>query len=126
MLRASAPEQAQQYQERFEAGQRERRITDRAETLGNFALASADARDWPQAIAQLREAIQTCADCPAKALLHKNLGLIYARSGDLANAEAFLTDATAMLPRDEDLARSLDLISNYRERAAAAPVTPRN
>ena len=122
LLRTSDPEQARRYQERFEDGQKERRITDRAETLGNFALASADARDWPQAIAQLREAIQVCVDCRAKALLHKNLGLIFARSGDLVNAESFLTDAATMLPDDQDLARSLDLISSYRGRASTGPV----
>jgi len=30
-------------------------ITDRAETLGNWAMQSASARDWPKAIEQMRE-----------------------------------------------------------------------
>ena len=116
VLRASDPEEAQRYEERFRAHQEQRRIKDRAETLGNFALASADARDWPQAIAQLREAIEVCGECPTKALLYKNLGLVHARSGNLEGAEATLRSALGMLPEDEDIELSLQLISSYRQR----------
>ncbi len=41
----------------------EQHITDRAHTLGNFALASADAHDWPKAITQLKEVIAACGHC---------------------------------------------------------------
>src|SRR5262249_2343713 len=76
------PERARMYQERFVAFQSARQIVDRAETLGNFALAAANARDWPQAVAQLKEALEICRDCRSRGDLHKNLGLIFARSGD--------------------------------------------
>ena len=118
LLRASDPAEARRYQARFEEGQRRRRVTDRAETLGNFALASAEARDWPQAVAQLAEAIQVCGDCSSKATLHKNLGLVHARSGNLERAEASLRLALRLLPSDEDIARSLDLIASYNRRSA--------
>ena len=116
VLRTADPDAAQEYQERFRLHQERRRITDRAETLGNFALASANARDWPQAIAHLREAIEVCGECPTKALLHKNLGLIHARSGDLERAESALRSASEMLPDDADVERSLQLIRSYRQR----------
>jgi tetratricopeptide (TPR) repeat protein len=116
VLRATDPEEADGYQRRFRRHQEQRRITDRAETLGNFALASANARDWPQAIEHLREAIEVCGECPTKALLHKNLGLIHARSGDLTRAETALRSASEMLPTDADIQRSLELISSYRRR----------
>ena len=116
VLRSAAPGEAQGYQARFSLHQEQRRITDRAEMLGHFALASANARDWPQAIAQLGEAIEVCGECPAKALLHKNLGLIHLRSGDLERAESALRSASEMLPVDADIERSLQLISSYRNR----------
>ena len=116
VLRTADPDESRRYQERFRVHQEQRRITDRAETLGNFALASANARDWPQAISQLREAIEVCGECPTRALLHKNLGLIHARSGDLALAESALRSASEMLPEDAEIERSLQLITGYRQR----------
>ena len=115
-LRDASPDEAVGFQERFRKHREERRITDRAETLGNFALASADARDWPQAVDQLLEAINVCGKCPTQALLHKNLGLIYARSGNLDKAEASLRVASALLPSDEDIETSLQLIVAYKSR----------
>src|SRR5207248_8361463 len=53
-----------------------RSVMDRAQTLGNFALASAAAHDWPEAISQLKQALQICGNCRALPLLHKDLGLI--------------------------------------------------
>ena len=71
---------------------------DRAQTLGNFALSAAAAHDWPQAIAQLKEGLQVCGDCSALALLHKDLGLTYCRSGDLKNGLAELLEAKKLTP----------------------------
>ena len=115
VLRNVDPEEAQKYDARFRRHREERRITDQVETLGNFALASANARDWPQAIEQLREAIELCGECPSRAVLHKNLGLIHARSGDLERAESALRAASEMLPDDADIEKSLELISGYRQ-----------
>jgi len=115
-LRDASPAEAAAFQERFREHREERRITDRAETLGNFALASADARDWPQAVGQLLEAIDVCGECPTEALLHKNLGIIYARSGNLDKAEASLRVASGLLPSDEDIKISLQLIAAYKSR----------
>ena len=101
---------ANQYQQRFEALQKKRQITDRAETLGNFALASAEARDWDQAVAQLKEALQICGDCRSRAALHKNLGLIYCRSGEVRNGERELRVAAKLKPNDPDVVKALEVI----------------
>ena len=83
LLEKSNPEEAKSLQTRFDNLQAQKHIMDRAQTLGNFALSAAAAHDWPQAIAQLKEGLQVCGKCSALALLHKDLGITYCRSGDL-------------------------------------------
>jgi tetratricopeptide (TPR) repeat protein len=111
LLMKTDPEEGQRLKDQFEAQQAEQHITDRAQTLGNFALTSADARDWPQAIAQLKEALQLCGACSAKPLLHKDLGLIYCRSGDLKNGRAELLEARNLSPGDPDVTQALNIIA---------------
>lgn len=84
--------------------------TIRAKTLSNFALRAAEGEDWPQAVAQLQEAIEACAKCSIRALLHKNLGLILAQSGDAQRAVDELRVARDLDPADEDIAYALALL----------------
>jgi tetratricopeptide (TPR) repeat protein len=109
------PAAAKPYQERFVDLQKKRRITERADTLGNFALAAASARDWNQAVAQLEEAVQVCGSCQSKGDLHKNLGLIYCRSGDLEKGERELRVAASLKPSDPDVKKSLEIIEALKE-----------
>ena len=106
-LAKSDPQEAQRFEERFEALQSQKHIMDRAQTLGNFALSAAAAHDWPQAIAQLKEGLQVCGDCSALALLHKDLGLTYCRSGDLKNGLAELLEAKKLSPQDPDIDQAI-------------------
>jgi Flp pilus assembly protein TadD len=76
----------------------------------NFGSALADAHDWPQAIAQLKEAIEVCGNCSAAPQLHKDLGLIYYHSGDLKNGRAELLVAQKQAPGDEEVTKSLRLL----------------
>lgn len=110
LLVKTDPQEAASLKARFEALQAQQHIMDRAQTLGNFALASADAHDWPQAIAQLKEGIQICGQCSALAQLHKDLGLIYCHSGDYKNGRVELLEAQKMLPEDEDIKKALLLL----------------
>jgi tetratricopeptide (TPR) repeat protein len=87
-------------------------ITDRAETLGNWAMQSASARDWPKAIEQMREGIKVCGECNALPLFRKNLGLIYCRAGDWKNGLAELLEAQKALPNDLDIARTIEMARN--------------
>jgi Flp pilus assembly protein TadD len=110
LLAKSDPEQSRQLQARFEKIQSDQHIMDRAQSLGNFALTSADAHDWPQAIAQLKEAIEVCGDCSARSQLHKDLGLIYCRSGSFSDGRAELFEAQKLAPGDQDVEKALRLL----------------
>ena len=106
-LAESDPEESKRLQSRFEALQAQKQIMDRAQTLGNFALASAAAHDWPQAISQLREGIQVCSGCSALGQLHKDLRLIYLHSGDTKNGLQELGEAKKLTPADPDIDKAI-------------------
>jgi tetratricopeptide (TPR) repeat protein len=112
VLAKSDPEEAKRLQNQFEKLQAQEHITDRAQTLGNFALASAAAHDWPQAIAQLKEGIKVCGDCDALPLLKKDIGLIYCRSGDLKAGRAELLEAQKLNTQDPEIEQALRFLEN--------------
>ncbi len=109
------PAESAQLQSQFDALQARKHVMDRAQTLGNFALASADAHDWPQAISQLQEGIKLCKDCSALPLLHKDLGLIYCRLGELENGKKELLIAQQMAPSDPDIQRALKILASMEK-----------
>ena len=106
-LAQSDPDESKRFQARFEALQSQKQVMDRAQTLGNFALASAAAHDWPQAISQLQEGIQLCGGCTALGQLHKDLGLIYLHSGDTKNGLRELLEAKKLTPADPDIDKAI-------------------
>ncbi|HMH08788.1 MAG TPA: tetratricopeptide repeat protein, partial [Terriglobales bacterium] len=114
-LAKSDPQEAQRFQERFETLQAQKHVMDRAQTLGNFALSAAAAHDWPQAIAQLKEGLQVCGACSALALLHKDLGLTYCRSGDLKNGLTELLEAKKLTPQDPDIDQAIRFAENAQK-----------
>ena len=103
-------------EERFEAFQRNKQVTDRAQILSNFALASASNGDWPKAIAQLKEALEICQECRSRGDLHKNLGLIYCRSGDIKNGQQQLSLARTLKPNDPDVLKSLKILEALQKK----------
>jgi tetratricopeptide (TPR) repeat protein len=115
LLMKSDPEEAKRLQNRFEGMKEQQHIMDRAQMLGNFALTSADAHDWPRAVAQLKEAIETCGKCSALPQLHKDLGLIYCHSGDFRNGKTELLEAQKLSPDDEDVKKALRLLGPARK-----------
>jgi tetratricopeptide (TPR) repeat protein len=106
-LAQSDPDESKRLQARFETLQSQKQIMDRAQTLGNFALASAAAHDWPQAISQLQEGIQLCGGCTALGQLHKDLGIIYLHSGDTKDGLRELLDAKKLTPADPDIDKAI-------------------
>src|SRR5207245_6252831 len=84
---------AQEYQDRFDALQKRKQLTDRVAQLGNLALEAANAQNWPQAMEQMAEAIQICGDRSEERRVGKNLGLFYARTGTIGEAETTLQTA---------------------------------
>ena len=110
------PEKAAAYRRQFTELQQSRQATDRAQTLGNFAISAAASRDFPRAVAQMKEALEACGECPARPGLLKNLGLIHARSGDLESAVRELTAARQAKPGDEEVTRALEMLAGWRAR----------
>jgi tetratricopeptide (TPR) repeat protein len=108
------PEEARSYRERFATVQQRKQLTTEAETLANFALASANRGDYSGAIAQLRQAIVQCGTCGSKADLHKDLGLIECKAGDLQDAEKQLLVAKSLKPEDPDTQKALAMLSRLR------------
>jgi tetratricopeptide (TPR) repeat protein len=108
-LTKTDPEEAMRFEARFEALQAQNQIMDRAQTLGNFGLASAAAHDWPQAISQLKEGIQLCGTCSALGKLRKDLGLIYLHSGDMKNGLTELIEAKKLTPNDPDIDKAIGI-----------------
>jgi tetratricopeptide (TPR) repeat protein len=115
LIAKNDPARSEQLRHQFERVQAEQHISDRAQTLGNFALASANAHDWPQAVSQLKEAIQVCGQCSALAQLHKDLGLIYCRSGSLHEGRSELLEAQKLTPGDKDVAQALRMLSQGKK-----------
>jgi tetratricopeptide (TPR) repeat protein len=113
LKKANDPE-AQKYQDRYDQLQKDQQISDRVEQLGNFALAASNAQNWPQAFAQMQEAVQLCGACPEAGHLHKNLGWMYFRTGKLAEAETELGIALDLNPGDADGKQALAAIQKAR------------
>jgi tetratricopeptide (TPR) repeat protein len=98
---------AQQYQDRFDELAQKKQIKDHVGQLGNFAIQAANANDWPHAVQQMQEAIALCGQCDDAEHLHRNLGLMYCRTGNLEEGEKELRAALALKPDDEDASKAL-------------------
>lgn len=107
--------EAKQYRDRYEALQRSGHVTEQVKKLGNAALAAANERNWPQAVAQLRKALELCGQCPESAHLYKDLGLIYCHSGALDMGEQELRTALKLNPNDEDVLKALDVLEKLHK-----------
>lgn len=116
LMAKSDPAESARLQSQFDSLQARKHVMDRAQTLGNFALASADAHDWPQAVSQLQEGIRVCHDCSALPLLHKDLGLIYCRSGEFENGRKELLIAQRLDPSDPDVQKALKVLDSMQRR----------
>ena len=121
-LKAANPEESARFMARYGDVQKKRRIVDQAGTLANDALAASLAHDWPEAVRQLKQAIQVCGDCVMKADLHKSLGLVECQTGDIDNGEKDLRLARASKPADPDIERALTLVATARAQRAASPL----
>jgi tetratricopeptide (TPR) repeat protein len=110
--------EAKKYQTRFDDLQREQQISDRVQQLGNFALEAANAQNWPQALEQMSQAIELCGNCEQAVHLHRNLGLFYARTGNIEGAEKELHKVLELSPGDNDAQRALTVLANARRAAA--------
>jgi tetratricopeptide (TPR) repeat protein len=104
--------EAQIYKSRFEDLEKARQLSDKVQTLNNFALESANAHNWPQAVEQLQESIKACGQCKQLPVLHRNLGLIYARQGNIQDGERELEIALQVDPHDNDAQQALKMLQS--------------
>jgi tetratricopeptide (TPR) repeat protein len=114
ILNKSHDPQAQQFQDRYDKLQRNEQTTDRVANLGNSAVQSANAQDWPRALAQMREAIAVCGECAEAAHLHRNLGLMYCRTGNVEDGEKELRAALELDPSDVTAKKTIEMLENLR------------
>jgi Tfp pilus assembly protein PilF len=63
-------------------------------------------------VEQMKEAIQLCGQCAESAHLHRNLGLIYCRTGNRQDGEKELRSALQLDPHDEDAKKALAQLAN--------------
>jgi len=106
--------QAKQFQDRYDKLQRNEQTTDRVANLGNSAIQSANAQNWPRALAQMKEAIAVCGECTEAAHLHRNLGLMYCRTGNVEDGVKELRAALELDPNDVDAKKAIDTLENLR------------
>jgi tetratricopeptide (TPR) repeat protein len=100
--------EAKIYLERFQSLKKQREVDDRVQKLGSYGLEAAKARDWPQAVADFKEAIELCGLCASLEDLHRNLGLIFVLKGDVEEGRRELESALKIKPNDADARRALD------------------
>ena len=78
----------------------------------DLQIEAANAQNWPQAVEQMKEAIELCGQCPQSAHLHRNLGLMYCRTGNTQEGEKELHAALQIDPHDKDAQKALALLEN--------------
>ncbi len=109
-LAKSAPVEARTYRDRYAEIQNRSYAADRSRAIANVAIAAASNRDWPVAIERLLDAIRVCGPCSVAAELHKRLGLVYCKAGDLVNGKVELELAVKGMPADAEIRQTLELI----------------
>jgi len=76
--------------------------------LGSYGLESANAKDWPQAVKNFKEALELCGLCASAEDLHRNLGLIFVLKGEIEVGRQELEKALKLKPDDADARRALE------------------
>ncbi len=110
VLHESDPAEAGRYAALLKARLAEQQATSQADISGNLALAAANNHDYTKAISELQKAIEICGECRDQATLKKDLGLIEARSGDLAAAAQELKAAASLNPADPEIKQALAVV----------------
>jgi tetratricopeptide (TPR) repeat protein len=110
VFHATDPAEAARYSALLKARLAEQQATSQADVTANLALAAANNHDYAQAITELQKAIEVCGGCRDQATLKKDLGLIEARSGDLAAAAQELKAAASLSPADPEIKQALAVV----------------
>ena len=117
-LRKAADPEAETYMDRFQRLKAKTQLSDQVQTLNNFALKAAGDHNWSQAVAQLKEALQLCGECSQLPVLHRNLGLIHAQTGDPEDAIRELSITLRLKPNDADARQAIEILEALQKRKA--------
>jgi Flp pilus assembly protein TadD len=104
------------YMQRFQEVEKRNQLSDRVQSLNNFALEAARDNNWTQAVEQLHEALHVCGACWQLPVLHRNLGLTYARTGDIESALRELHVALKLNPNDSDASKAIEILESLKKK----------
>ncbi len=123
LKRAGSPD-APKYAAQLHAVQQRWQIHDQVKLLNDLALEAAGNNDWQQAIDSLKQAIDLCGQCSQLATLHKDIGFIYARQGDMESATRELRTALTLLPNGPEASAVGETLRKLASRPALPAKTP--
>ena len=110
LLRRIGSPEASGYEDRFEALQKNLRLTSPILLLEVFGREAAKTRNWPDAVGQFKEALRLCGDCGQSADLHRELGVVYCRQGEIGKAKGELREAGKLRPNDPVAVKTLQML----------------
>jgi tetratricopeptide (TPR) repeat protein len=110
-LQRKDPAEYQELMQRFQQARDKSKDLDAIKKLGNEAYQAFQRQELPESIHLFREALALCDQCSISPSLHRDLGLVLCRDGQVEQGRAELQRALAMDPSDRDSARALDLLS---------------
>jgi tetratricopeptide (TPR) repeat protein len=109
-LKTSDPNESRRLKEHFDALRQKNAAVERSKTLGNEAYGASREQDWPKAVSLYKEALENCGDCEIQAALHKNLGLVLCRAGNVQEGGTELRKALELNPNDPDVVKALSIL----------------
>ena len=112
----SVDPEAKRYADLYTGLFESRQGTDWVRTLNDFALEAANARNWPNAVTHLKEALETCGHCSLQANLHRDLGLVYCHQGQMEAGEHELWLALKLRPNDADTLNAMQAVGALRNK----------
>jgi tetratricopeptide (TPR) repeat protein len=105
------PAEYRQLMQRFQQTRDKSKDLDAIKTIGNQAYQASQRQDWPESIRLFREALASCDTCSIASALHRDLGLVLCRDGQIDQGKAELQDALALDPDDRDAAQALTILN---------------
>jgi tetratricopeptide (TPR) repeat protein len=105
------PAEYDQLMQRFQQTRDKSKDLDAIKSLGNQAYQASQRQDWPESIRLFREALASCDTCSIASALHRDLGLVLCRDGQIDQGKTELQTALAMDPEDRDAAQALKILN---------------
>ena len=109
-LHTSDPEESKKLNDQFLRLKAQNSVVDQAKALANEGFHAFTVQNWRESVRLFNEALETCGDCEIESTLHRNLGLILCREGQIERGAEELRKALALNPEDRDAAKALEMI----------------